>query len=134
MEHTMDVSLDSILVVDDDPDNLKLVGGVLSGWGYTVRLLSEGGLAVRSALANPPDLVLLDIRLPDMDGYAVCAALKANVCTRDVPVIFCSALGATFDKVRAFAAGAVDFVSKPFDTEEVLARVATHLALRRMQR
>jgi len=124
----------SILVIDDDTENLKLVGGLLSERGYTVRLVPQAQMALRSAQAQPPDLVLLDIRLPDMDGYAVCAALKADACTHEVPVIFCSALGETIDKVRAFEVGGVDYIAKPFDLEEVLARVATHIALRRMQR
>jgi two-component system nitrate/nitrite sensor histidine kinase NarX len=124
----------NILVIDDDAVNLKLVGGLLSERGYTVRLLSEAQMALRAAQAKPPDLVLLDIRLPDMDGYTVCAALKADPCTHEVPVIFCSALGETIDKVRAFEVGGVDYIAKPYDAEEVLARVATHITLRRMQR
>ena len=124
----------SILVIDDEAENLKLVGRLLSEQGYTVRLVPQAQMALRSANAHPPDLVLLDIRLPDMDGYAVCAALKADPRTHAVPVIFCSALGETIDKVRAFTSGGVDFITKPFDADEVLARVATHIALRRAQR
>ena len=124
----------SILVIDDEAENLKLVGGLLSEQGYTVRLVPQAQMALRSAHAHPPDLVLLDIRLPNMDGYAVCAALKADPRTLAVPVIFCSALGETIDKVRAFTSGGVDFITKPFDADEVLARVATHIALRRAQR
>src|SRR5262245_37998260 len=110
MGDATNMPLASILVIDDDAVNLKLVGGLLSERGYTVRLWPQAEMALRSAQAKPPDLVLLDIRLPDMDGYAVCEALKADACTHDVPVIFCSALGETIDKVRAFAVGGVDYI------------------------
>jgi CheY-like chemotaxis protein len=111
MDDATNVPPASILVIDDDAVNLKLVGRLLSERGYTVRLLPQAQMALRSAQAKPPDLVLLDIRLPDMDGYAVCEALKADACTSDIPVIFCSALGETFDKVRAFAVGGVDYIA-----------------------
>ena len=101
----------SILVVEDEAENLTLLGGVLSEGGYTVRLVPQGQMALRSAQATPPDLIVLDLRLADMDGYAVCAALKAEARTAEVPVIVCSAQGETLDKVRAFALGAVDFIS-----------------------
>jgi sigma-B regulation protein RsbU (phosphoserine phosphatase) len=94
----------------------------------------DGALAVEAARAEPPDLILLDIRMPEMNGYEVCEHLKAEAQTRDIPIIFISALDATQDKVRAFTVGGVDYVTKPFQVEEVLARVETHLALRRLQR
>jgi signal transduction histidine kinase/DNA-binding response OmpR family regulator len=134
MDNTEPLPAANVLVVDDNPENLKLLGGLLRERGYNVRLLPSGALTLRSVQANPPDAILLDIRLPDMDGFAICESLKADASTREIPVLFCSALDATFDKVRAFAAGGVDYITKPFDTEEVLARVATHVALRRTRR
>ena len=121
-----------ILVVDDIPANLKLLTNILTARGYRVRPAASGRLALRSAALKPPDLVLLDVRMPDMDGYEVCRALKSDHKNADVPVIFISALDETRDKVRGFEAGAVDFITKPFQAEEVLARVETHLSLRRL--
>ncbi|MCP4692093.1 MAG: response regulator, partial [Desulfobacterales bacterium] len=119
-----------ILVVDDNPDNLRLVAGVLKGRGYTVRPARDGRTALNSAISNPPDLILLDILMPGMDGYETCRRIKADEKTRDVPIIFISALDDAFDKVKAFTAGCVDYVSKPFNAEELLARIETHLSLR----
>ncbi|EIC23554.1 putative bifunctional diguanylate cyclase/phosphodiesterase [Thiorhodovibrio frisius] len=123
----------SILVVDDIAENLGILKTILSAKRYEVRPLSSGELAVRAALSEVPDLILLDIMMPGMNGYEVCARLKADPLTRDVPVIFISALHDAEDKVRAFAAGGVDYVSKPFQVDEVLARVATHLHLHALQ-
>jgi sigma-B regulation protein RsbU (phosphoserine phosphatase) len=123
-----------ILIVDDTPANLRLLSQMLAEHGYRVRPVPDGALALAAAEAEPPDLILLDIRMPGMDGYQVCEQLKASEQTRDIPVIFISALDATDDKVRAFAAGGVDYVTKPFQVAEVLARVETHLALRRLQK
>ena len=103
---------------------------MLAEQGYQVRPVPDGPLALAAAQAEPPDLILLDIRMPEMDGYEVCGRLKADAHTRDIPIIFISALDATQDKVRAFQTGGVDYVTKPFQFEEVLARVETHLALR----
>jgi sigma-B regulation protein RsbU (phosphoserine phosphatase) len=124
----------NILIVDDTPANLRLLSQMLAGEGYHVRPLPDGPLALAAAQAEPPDLILLDIRMPGTDGYEVCKRLKAEVNTRDVPIIFISALVATEDKVEAFAAGGVDYVTKPFQAQEVLARVETHLALRALQK
>jgi sigma-B regulation protein RsbU (phosphoserine phosphatase) len=124
----------NILIVDDTPANLRLLSEMLSEHGYHVRPVPEGSLALAAVRAEPPDLILLDIRMPEMNGYEVCGHLKANPLTCDIPVIFISALDATSDKVRAFAAGGVDYVTKPFQVEEVLARVETHLSLRALQR
>jgi sigma-B regulation protein RsbU (phosphoserine phosphatase) len=124
----------NILIVDDTPANLRLLSQMLAEQGYRARPVPDGTLALAAARAEPPDLVLLDVRMPEMDGYEVCEHLKADAETRDIPVIFISALDATQDKVRAFTAGGVDYVTKPFQTEEVLARVETHLALRELQR
>jgi serine phosphatase RsbU (regulator of sigma subunit) len=121
-----------ILVVDDTRANLRLLSRILTERGYQVRPVPDGALALAAARAEPPDLILLDIRMPEMDGYQVCEQLKADASTRDVPIIFISALDATRDKVNAFAVGGVDYITKPFQSREVLARVETHLALRRL--
>ena len=126
--------MSNILVVDDNPDNLRLLMGILSESGYEVRPASDGEFALRSAWSSPPDLILLDIKMPDMDGYAVCERLKADERTRDIPVIFISALNEVIDKVKGFALGGVDYITKPFQAEEVLARVQTHLTLRDLQK
>ena len=121
----------SILVVDDTPANLRLLANMLRDGGYKVRPVSSGEMALRVVEATPPDLILLDITMPEMDGYEVCRRLKADPRWRDIPVLFISALTDTADKVRAFQAGGVDYVGKPFQFEEVDARVRTHLELRR---
>jgi signal transduction histidine kinase len=126
--------MSNILVVDDVPDNLQLLMGILSDSGYEVRPASDGEFALQSAWASLPDLILLDIRMPDMDGYAVCERLKADERTRDIPVIFISGLHEVNDKVKGFALGGVDYITKPFQPEEVLARVQTHLTLRDLQK
>ncbi len=123
-----------ILIVDDKPANLRLLAQVLTEHGYQVRAMTSGARALESALATPPDLILLDIRMPELDGFAVCAALKAQAQTRDIPIIFISALDSVEDKLAAFRLGGVDYVTKPFQPEEVLARVKTHLTLRGLQR
>ena len=123
----------TILVVDDTPANLEWLEIILKSADYAVRSLPNGMLGLQSALTEPPDLILLDIKMPGMDGYEVCVQLKADPRTREIPVIFISALRETEDKVRAFAVGGVDYVGKPFEAEEVLARVDTHLRLRALQ-
>lgn len=123
-----------ILIVDDKPANLRLLTQILTEHGYQVRAMTSGARALESALVTPPDLILLDIRMPEMDGFAVCTALKAQAQTRDIPIIFISALDSVEDKLAAFRLGGVDYVTKPFQPEEVLARVKTHLALRGLQR
>ncbi|MEL6381001.1 MAG: response regulator [Cyanobacteria bacterium J06626_18] len=118
-----------ILAIDDTPENLQLLSQLLTERGYKVRSVTKGKTALRAAQAAPPDLILLDINMPEMGGYEVCEQLKADQRTREIPVIFISALGETLDKVRAFQVGGVDFVTKPFQVEEVLARIETHLQL-----
>ncbi len=118
-----------ILVVDDTPASLQLLTGILTGHGYRVRPASAGHLALRSVAAEAPGLILLDVKMPDMDGYEVCRRLKADEHSRKIPVIFISALGETTEKVEGFKAGGVDYITKPFNPEEVLARVGTHLRL-----
>ncbi|MBD2183932.1 response regulator [Planktothrix sp. FACHB-1355] len=119
----------NILVVDDTPDNLRLLGGFLGDRGYRVRLARDGSLAIKSAQENPPDLILLDIMMPKPDGYEVCTQLKADVATSHIPIIFISAKGEVFDKVKAFSLGGVDYITKPFELEEVLARVENQLKI-----
>ncbi|MDZ4188502.1 MAG: EAL domain-containing protein [Hydrogenophaga sp.] len=123
----------SISVVDDTPANLRLLDELLREKGYQVRLFPRGALALKAAETNPPDLFLLDIMMPEMDGFEVCRQLKANPALRNIPVIFISALADTENKVKAFAHGGMDYVTKPFQEGEVLARVHTHLALYAMQ-
>ncbi|MDY0092434.1 MAG: diguanylate cyclase [Candidatus Vecturithrix sp.] len=124
----------SILAVDDVHANLRLLTEILTCYGHTVRPVPDGRLAVNSAKAAPPDLILLDIMMPGLSGYDVCAELKADERTRDIPIVFISALNQVFDKVKAFSIGGVDYVTKPFHPEEVLARVNVHLALRHLQK
>lgn len=122
-----------ILIVDDTPGSLQLLNDLLTGAGYVVRVASEARMALHSAKARPPELILLDVRMPGMDGYELCQRLKGDAATRDIPVIFLSALRETGDKVRGFTLGAVDYIGKPFQPEEVLARVKTHVELYRLQ-
>jgi putative two-component system response regulator len=120
----------SILIVDDTAANLQVLSEGLQKRGYRTRPVPTGKLAVQAALSQSPDLILLDISMPEMDGYEVCERIKANENLRAVPIIFISAHNGTDDIVKAFAAGGVDYVTKPFQFEEVEARVATHLTLR----
>ncbi len=129
----MTVKKERILAADDTPANLHLLGKILKQEGYDVRLVPKGALALSSAAAEPPDLILLDIKMPDMSGHDVCGRLKADPRTRNIPVIFISALHDAPDKVEAFSAGGVDYITKPFQAPEVLARVRTHLNLRSLQ-
>ncbi|OLP16715.1 hypothetical protein BST81_19970 [Leptolyngbya sp. 'hensonii'] len=123
----------NILIVDDTPANLQLLSTTLSERGYGVRSALSGALALKSVGLKPPDLVLLDIRMPEMDGYEVCRRLKADERTRDLPVIFLSAIHETFDKVKAFAVGGVDYITKPIDIEELIARIENQLNICRLQ-
>lgn len=118
-----------ILVVDDTPENIRLLSTMLSHAGFDVRKALSGQMALTAVQAQVPDLILLDIMMPDMDGYQVCQQLKADPLTRAVPVIFLSALSDAFDKVQAFQVGGTDYITKPFQIEEVLARIHHHLAL-----
>lgn len=122
-----------ILAVDDTPASLKLLSGILADEGYDVRSAISGDLALRSAIDNPPELMLLDIRMPGMDGFEVCRQLKAQPTTCEVPVIFVSAVLDTDEKVQGFELGAVDFVTKPYQRDELLARVRTHLEVGRLR-
>ncbi len=123
-----------ILVIDDTRDNLRLLSKLLIDNGFYVRPVTDGKKALSAIQGQLPDLILLDIMMPDMDGYEVCRRLQADERTRDVPVIFISALNETFDKVKAFSVGGRDYIPKPFHEEEVLARVKAHLSLYFTQR
>src|SRR5439155_13368210 len=123
----------SILAVDDTPANLQVLAGMLKDRGYKVRPVPGGKLALLAARRDPPDLILLDINMPEMNGYEVCEHLKADDHLKGIPVIFISALTEPLDKVKAFAIGGVDYLTKPFQMEELHARVETHLKLRRLQ-
>lgn len=124
----------SILVIDDTPANLILLTGMLKGLGYKVRSVSDGKFALQTAKHDLPDLILLDVMMPGMNGYEVCERLKMDEQLAEIPVIFLSALNETADKVKAFEAGGVDYVTKPFQLREVQARVAAHLELHRQKR
>jgi serine phosphatase RsbU (regulator of sigma subunit) len=130
---TADEHRASILAVDDTPANLQVLTGMLKERGYKVRPVPSGKLALQAAQHDPPDLILLDINMPDMNGYQVCAQLKTDDKLKGIPVIFISALTEQLDKVKAFAMGGVDYLTKPFQMEELHARVETHLKLRRLQ-
>lgn len=119
----------SILIVDDNPNNLSVLSGILNADGFKVRPALSGEMALRAIEIQHPDLILLDIRMPGMDGYETCRQLKAHPATQDIPVLFISALNEIGDKLLAFRAGGVDYLSKPFQAEEVLARVRTQLSL-----
>jgi signal transduction histidine kinase len=119
----------NILIVDDKSDNLRLLSDILTGEGYKARKVLAGIYALDAAQLDPPDLILLDIMMPGMDGYEVCQKLKADPQTQDIPVIFLSALDDIGDKVKAFSVGGVDYITKPFQKEEVLARVKAHLQI-----
>jgi len=121
----------TVLIVDDEPLNVDLLEQELAAAGYRTLSAGSGEEAIAKAAKAAPDLVLLDVMMAGLDGYAVCERLKAAEATRAIPVIFLTALTDTFEKVRAFSAGAVDYVTKPFETGELLARVGTHIALRR---
>ena len=124
----------SILIVDDLADNLVVLSEVLRDQGHEVRAVRSGRMALQAARREPPDLVLLDVLMPEMDGYEVCRQFKADEALRGIPVIFISAATDTEVKVKAFTSGGVDFINKPFAPAEVLARVGTHLALRSAKR
>ncbi len=123
----------TIMVVDDTAANLQLLGDILRIPGYQVIAFSQGKLALDTATENPPDLILLDVMMPGMDGFEICRRLKAEDRLKHIPVIFISALSDTADKVKAFTVGGVDYVTKPFQVDEILARVGTHLQLVSLQ-
>ncbi len=129
-----EISKGDILLVDDAPANLQVLMRILETRGYRTRPVTSGQLALELAIHSPPDLILLDITMPEMDGFTVCRRLKETPALREVPVIFLSAHTESDVKIRAFSEGGVDYVTKPFESNEVLARVATHLTLRARER
>lgn len=129
----MKAKSENILIVDDTPANLKLLSQILSKNGYCTRVASNGSHALSSVELALPDLILLDVKMPGLNGYEVCEKLKRSEKTQDIPVIFISALDDLKDKLQGFRAGGLDYITKPFQVEEVLARVKTHLDLRNFQ-
>ncbi|WP_159788016.1 two-component system response regulator [Sodalinema gerasimenkoae] len=129
-----DLEQADILIVDDTPENLRLLSNMLSRRGYRVRKAISGSMALTAVQTLPPDLILLDIMMPDMDGYALCDRLKEDKRTQDIPVVFLSALNDVFDKVKAFTVGGADYIAKPFQIEEVLARVHHQLRIKSAER
>ncbi|ERT03787.1 response regulator, partial [Lyngbya aestuarii BL J] len=127
-----DLNLGVVLVVDDYPLNLKLLCASLSRVKYKVLVAQTGESALEIAVSQQPDLILLDIRMPEMDGYEVCRQLKASPVTRDIPVIFMTALSETDNKVKGLKLGAADYITKPIHPEEAISRIKTHLSVRRL--
>src|ERR1051326_3112254 len=123
----------TVLVVVDDPQALALLTGVLEEHGYLVQPADSGKLALLSVAAQAPDLVLLDVKMPGLDGFEVCRRIKATEVGRGIPVMFISASRDKEEGVQGLSLGAVDFISKPFQREELLARVRTHVKLGRLQ-
>jgi two-component system, sensor histidine kinase and response regulator len=130
---TENVHKGNILVVDDSPDNLRVLSANLTTMGYKVRCVTNGEMALVSIDSHQPDLILLDIRMPILNGYEVCKRIKTNPKTKDIPIIFLSALDDVLDKVKAFEIGGSDYVTKPFHSEEILARIANQLTIQRLQ-
>ena len=124
----------SILIVDDTPENLTVLRKILTENGFRVRPAISGEIALKTVQTDIPDLILLDIVMPNMDGYEVCRKLKAEKRTRNIPIIFISALNELEDKMKAFSEGGVDYITKPFQITEVLARVTTHISLHSLQK
>ncbi|MEL6458652.1 MAG: response regulator [Cyanobacteria bacterium J06621_15] len=123
----------NILVVDDEPDNLEVVSTILESEGYQVRQAINADVALSTIKYQIPELILLDIRMPEVDGYQLCQQLKSNPGTKDIPVIFLSALGSENDKGKGFEYGGVDFINKPFKLDEILAKVKGRLTIHQLQ-
>ncbi len=126
--------IETILLVDDNPGNLAVLFDHLDKIGYHILVTDNGIDAVEQTADSPPDIILLDVRMPGMNGYETCRAIKANEASADIPIIFLSALTENDDRLRGFDAGGVDYITKPINVEEVTARVQTHLTLARLQR
>ena len=121
-----------ILIVDDNPANLELLSDLLDDAGFEIWVARDGESAIRKAEYAPPDIILLDVMMPGIDGFETCRRLKSNPLTQEIPVIFMTALSDTVDKVKGLNLGAVDYITKPFQNEEVLARVKLHLKLQKL--
>ena len=122
-----------ILIIDDRSENLHFLSNILSTKGYKLKRAITGRLGINAAIASPPDLILLDVMMPDMDGYQVCQHLKENQVTREIPIIFLSVIDEVSEKVKAFNLGALDYITKPLHAEEVLARIENKLTIQRLQ-
>jgi len=122
-----------VLLVDDTPDTLKLLSVMLKSWGYRVRPAASGALALRAAKRVKPDIILLDVQRPNLNGYEVCRRLKADDALKEIPVLFVGTLGETADKLKAFECGGADYITKPFQAEEVQARIKAHVDLYRQK-
>lgn len=122
-----------ILIIDDEPDNLRLLSIILKSQGYKVRQAVNAAIALKTIDLQQPDLILLDILMPDIDGYQLCQQFKQNETTKEIPVIFLSALARGLDRKKGFQAGGVDYLTKPFELEEVLARVEHQLTIRKLK-
>jgi signal transduction histidine kinase len=125
---------ETILIVDDEPENLKVISNVLLDSGYRINVAQDGETAIQLVKAEEPNLILLDVMMPHMDGFETCRLLKAQDNTKEIPILFMTAHASLGDKVKGFAIGAVDYITKPFQQDEVLARIETHLALSRQKR
>lgn len=123
-----------LLIVDDLADNLRVLSHALKSHGYRVRAVKDGAMALMGAKAIPPDVILLDIRMPEMDGYEVCRRLKGEPETQDIPIIFLSALDETIDKAMAFEVGGADYITKPFQVGEMLARVQHQVTIQHLKK
>ena len=124
----------NILLIDDLPENLKLLTESLSKLGYTVRCAISGSRALKTIKSKLPDIIILDVKIPEMDGYQICEAFKADPDLCDIPILFISALDEAFDKLKAFQVGGVDYITKPFQIEEVVARLEAHLTIQKQHR
>ncbi|NOQ27798.1 MAG: response regulator [Bacteroidales bacterium] len=127
------MSKKKILLVEDTPETIDIIRKVLTNNNYDVFISTDGESAIPKAEMNLPNLILLDILMPGIDGYETCKRLKANATTKDIPIIFMSALAEAFDKVKAFDVGAVDYVIKPINVQELLSRINTHLSINQLQ-
>ncbi len=125
---------ENILIIDDQPPNLKVLTAMLEGKNYKVRKAIDSKSAIKAVQIEPPDLILLDIKMPELDGYEVCRRLKSDDKTKDIPIIFISALNEVFDKIKAFEVGGIDYITKPFQEEEVLARINNQLTIKKQQK
>ncbi len=134
VEQKPNLYTNNILIVDDTPDNLRLLSQTLIKEGYEIRCAVNGAMALLTIKAKLPDLILLDINMPEMDGFKVCETLKASDSTKDIPIIFVSALDEIFDKIKAFEVGAIDYISKPFQIPEVISRVNSQLNLQKLRK
>ncbi len=134
MEIVPTAKKDCIFVIDDNPVNVTLLQELLLGFNYSVRVAVRGSTAIKSIQLDQPDLILMDLKMPDMDGYEICEKLKNNQQTKNIPIIFISAIDEVDAKVKALNVGGVDYITKPFQPEYISAIIRTHLSIRRIQK